>query len=281
MKTQIIAEIASSHNGDIELAKAMIKTAASCGADLVKFQDWKVANVPENDPDRKRYQTYEFPEYWYPVLIDYCKENGVEFLTSCFNVDRIEKLASYGIKKIKLASISLTNTNLLMMAGAYFDEVIASTAMHTDEEIETAIELLASNAKKFSILHCVANYPTKFKDAQLSRIDTLKKMTEGQHYASVGYSDHAIDPDVSIAALSKGISYLEKHFTLSRHLPQIPHQMYKDGPLITTHQIAIEPHELRYLAHWRDKIAVMYGDGSVLNEVEQKIKNRYSNRYGK
>lgn len=288
MRTQIIAEIASSHNGDLELAKAMIKTAAECGADLVKFQDWRASNVPDTDPDKSRYERIEFKESWYSELISYCATHGVEFLTTCFNADRAEFLAKQGLKKIKLASISLTNKELLLACCSNFEEIIVSTAMHSRDEIEDAVDLLSKNAKSFSILHCVANYPLDPKDANLGRFDALQAILEGMFgdgwitYCSLGYSDHSLDLDVSKVALSMDIKYLEKHFSLSRHLPQTPHQMYKDGPMVTTHEISIEPHELKELAEWRDKVTVVRGTGDfVINNTEQKIKDRYSNRYGK
>jgi N,N'-diacetyllegionaminate synthase len=281
MRTQIIAELASCHNGDLDLLKALVKAAAENGCDLVKVQDWRAKNVPEGDQDRQRYERYEFKDEWWPEFIRTCEENRVQPLTTCFNADRAEYLASLGLKTIKLASISLTNHDLILAAGAHFEEVIASTAMHSEDEISDAADLLASNCHKFTMMHCVANYPMHPTQANLARIDSLKKLLEGQEYASVGYSDHALDLDVAKAALSKGISYLEKHVSLSRYLPQIPHQMYEGGPMVTTHQVSIEPHELRELSEWRIKSAIMEGTGAFSNnEAESKIKAKYSNRYG-
>lgn len=282
MRTSIIAEIASCHNGSLDMAKAMIRAAAENGADIVKFQDWRASNVLPDDPDKARYERLEFKESWYPELIAFCAAHDVEFLTTAFNTDRIPFLASLGLKKIKLASISLTNTELLMSAGLHFDEVILSTGMSTKEKVEEAIDILATNAKSFTIMHCVANYPLDPKDANTGRLEALQTMLEPYEQANVGYSDHSLDLDVSKMALSMGIKYLEKHFSLSRHLPQTKHQMYEGGPMVTTHEISIEPHELKELADWRDKVAVVRGDGLFhTNEVEDKIRSRYSNRYGR
>lgn len=282
MRTEIIAELASGHGGDLQLLKALVRAAAENGAQYAKVQDWRSANVPANDPDKKRYERYEFPDAWWPEFLKTCKENNIEPLTSCFNADRAKFLAAQGLTKIKLASISLTNTELLMAAGLYFDEVILSTAMHSQEEIEEAIDILQSNAHKFTLLHCVANYPLASKDAHLERINELKQMVEGIECASVGYSDHSLDLDVAKTAIGMGVKYVEKHFSLSRYLPQIPHQMYKDGPLVTTHQVSIEPRELKELAAWRDKVEAIKGKKEfVINSIEQKIKDRYKNRYGK
>lgn len=275
-KTRLICEIASSHNGDIELAKALIKSAADNGADIVKFQDWRASNVPDNDLDKKRYEAYEFKDSWYPVLIDYCSAYNVEFLTSCFNKDRVEFLAELGLKKIKIASISATNNDLLVFAGAHFDELIVSTGMMNDEEVTELIDVLQTNAKRFTIMHCVAEYPLRIENANLGRIDKLKECVG--EYGSVGYSDHSLGLAPAVVAMSKGVKYLEKHFTLSRLLPQIPHQMYEGGDLITTHQVAIEPLELKQLSEWRDSIELTHKENK--NDVEDKIKKRYSNRYG-
>src|SRR3990167_11177587 len=96
---KIICEIASGHNGDLELAKALIKSAADNGADIVKFQDWRADNVPSNDSDKERYKKYQFKDEWYPILIDYCRGQGVEFLTTVFNADRCKFQADLGIKR--------------------------------------------------------------------------------------------------------------------------------------------------------------------------------------
>lgn len=281
MKTQIIAEIASSHNGDFDLLTKQVKAAATAGADIVKVQDWRAANVPDSDPDKERYKRYQFRDEWYKPFIEMCREFGVEPLTSIFNVDRVEHIASLGFKKCKIASVCLTNHDLLSRAGANFDEVILSTAMHSAEEIEEAADVLASSSKAFTLLACVANYPMRAYDAQINRMESLKQMLGDQEYASVGYSSHALDLDAPKLAIARGAKYLEVHFSQSRRLPQTPHQMYEGGPLVTTHAVSLEPQELSALAYWRDKVELMSGDGEFgSNHIEKGIKSRYLKRYG-
>ena len=277
---QIACEIASSHNGDIELAKSMIDVIAENGC-IPKFQSWQAKNVQDNDPDKKRYEKYQFPDEWYDELIPYCKEKGTEFMTSVFNAEMAEYLAGKG-KKAKIASVSSTNYDLLAMCGANFDEVIVSVGMQDKETIEEISDILASNAKKYTLMVCTANYPTSPLKANLMRIKTLQEMLEGQEYASVGFSSHLMDVETVKMAMCMGIEYLEVHFTLSRYLPQVRHQMYMGGPMITTHEIALEPHELKELSTFRDKLGITQGSGEFkLNKVEEKIKERYLNRYGK
>ena len=282
MRTAIIAEIASSHNGDLELAKALINAAANNGADIVKFQDWRAENIPKGDSDKARYEKYEFPNQWYNILPAYCEKKGIEFLTTCFNADRVAFLAGLGLKRIKIASISMNNKDLLLSSGVRFEELIVSTAMHTHEEIEAVIDFLYTNTQKFTIMACTANYPTSYENANLERINELQSMLEFNEYANVGFSNHSLFLDVPKAALCMGIKYLEVHFSLSRYLPQIRHSMYDGGETITTHEISLEPHQLRELADWRDKVEVMQGSGEFrINEIEQAIKTKYAGRYGK
>ena len=278
---KLIAELASSHNGDLDLLKALVKAAARSGADIVKVQDWRASNVPDSDPDKARYEKYQFKDEWWPFFIAYCEQYGVEPLTSCFNKDRVEFLAAQGLKKIKIASVCLTNTDLLMWAGAHFDEVILSTAMATEAQIEEAADVLATNAKKFVLLACTANYPCLSTDTNLLRMNSLKDLVSGQEYASVGYSSHSLDLDVPKLAIGMGAKYVEVHFSLARELPQTPHQMYEGGPQTTTHAVSLVPHELRQLSEWRDKVVVMRGSGKYsINETEWKIRERYAGRYG-
>ena len=311
MRTKIICELASSWNADLDLLKAMVKTVAEQGGDLCKLQDYRASNVPATDLDKARYEKYEMKDEYYPQFLEWCKEYNIEPLVTCFNADRVKFLSRLGLKRVKIASISMTNKELLLEAGANFEELIVSTAFHSKEEIEETIDWLATNAQKFVILHCVGNYPLDPKDANLYRIDELKKMTEGMEQASTGYSDHSLDLDVAKTAIAMGVSYVEKHFSLARELPQIPHSMYEGGPQITTHAVSIVPAELKELAEWRDKIAVIKGylkcincgndtwkdsstystmedckkcgfstDVRKFNEVEGLIKSRYEKRYG-
>ena len=274
-KPKIIVEIASSHNGDMELAKAMIQTASFCGADIVKFQSWQAKNVSINDPDRKRYEHLELTDEDHFILMEECQKCGVEFLTTCFDIGRIPFLKSLGLKRIKVPSVSLKETKLLTELGKNFDHVIVSSGMSTVEEIKNAIETLSF--VDFTIMHCVAIYPTPISKANLEKINWLKKFVP-----SVGYSDHTLGTQVPIVAMSMGIDFLEKHFTLSRHLPQESHTTAVGGKSITTHQIACEPDELFEICQWRDLISKLKGNLRLrMYSDEIKTRQKYTGRLGK
>lgn len=275
-KTKIIVEIASSHNGDMELAKAMIQTASSCGADIVKFQSWQAKNVSVNDLDRKRYEHLELSDEDHFVLMEECQRCGVEFLTTCFDIGRIPFLKSLGLKRIKVPSVSLKEPKLLSELGKNFDHIIVSSGMSTVEEIKNAVKVLSDTGKKFTIMHCVAVYPTPISKANLEKINWLKKFVP-----SVGYSDHTLGTQAPIVAMSMGVDFLEKHFTLSRHLPQESHTTSVGGKAITTHQIACEPAELFEICQWRDLISKLKGNLRLkMYSDEIKTRQKYNGRLG-
>lgn len=269
--TKIIAEVASCHNGDIELAKAHAKVAKDIGIEIVKYQSWKAEYVKDSDPDKARYQKYEFTDSMHWEVKKYCDEIGIEFLSTVTRIERIPFLKELGLKKVKIASVSLSNIELLKAAVENFEEVIASTGMQEWDTIFTAAHILRIND---TLLHCTVNYPCRLADANLNKLNFMKNHLLNR----IGYSDHTQGIEAPIIAMSMGINYLEKHLTLSRHLPQIPHQMYEGGPYVTTHKVANEPDVFREIVRWRD-IIQKAKEAKEVNEVEKKIKERYLNRY--
>jgi len=275
MKPKIIAEIASCHNGDIELAKKMIRYAAKTGVDIVKFQSWQSKNVNDNDPDKRRYQSLELSDEDHYILQDECKKNGVEFLTTCYDAGRIKFLKKIGLKKVKIASTDLKHFNFLSKIRDNFDEVIVSSGMSTKEEILGAIKILESG--KYTIMHCVSVYPCPAEKANLSRLLWLKNIA-----SSIGYSDHVEGIEAAIFSMAMGVEYVEKHFTIDKDLPQESHSVGKGIKKITTHKIASEPIIFEKICRWRDKFDILMGDGSLELLPEEKLtREKYTGRLGK
>jgi len=276
-KTKIIAEMASCHNGDINLAKAMIRAAADAGVDIVKFQSWQAGKVSEKDPDKKRYEKLELSDEDHIILAKECKKYGVEFLTTCYDLDRIPFLKSLKLDTIKVSSVNLKEEKFLKELAKNFKHIIVSTGMSKKEEIEKAVKILSKLGVKFTVLHCVALYPTPLEKANLEKINWLKKIAP-----SVGYSDHTLGVDASIVALGMGIDVLEKHFTLSRYLPQDTHTTREGSKAITTHEIASEPHEFKQICDWARKSEMIMGDGHLEMEPEEEMtRKKYTGRFGR
>jgi len=274
-KIRIIAEIASCHNGDIELAKKMIKAAAETGVDIVKFQSWQSKNVNNNDPDKKRYESLELSDEAHYILKEECEKNGVEFLTTCYDADRIEFLRKLGLKKIKVASTDLKHFNFLKKLRENFEEVIVSSGMSTEEEIKKAIDVLRGG--KYTIMHCVSVYPCPLEKANMSKLIWLKKNTN-----SIGYSDHTQGIEASVFSMGMGVEYIEKHFTINRNMKQAAHTTGKGLQPITTHSIADEPEIFKELCQWRDKYEIALGKGSLDLLPEEKLtREKYTGRLGR
>jgi N,N'-diacetyllegionaminate synthase len=214
MRTKIIAEVTSNHGGDMELAREFVRRAAAAGADFVKFQSWRAATVRggSTDPQYDWFLKSELTDDAHRMLIEECHANGIEFLTTCFDIGRVEFLASLGMRTIKVGSPDLTSRGMLEALRAAFPHVIVSTGVGDDAEIEQAARWLAGG--EFTILHCVSLYPMPPARAHLRRMHWLRRFTP-----SVGWSDHADGNAVAKFAIASGANFVEKHFCLGRSGP--------------------------------------------------------------
>jgi N,N'-diacetyllegionaminate synthase len=214
MRTQIIAEVTSNHGGDMGLAREFVRRAADAGADYVKFQSWRAATVRDGgaDPQYAWFVQSELSDAGHRELIDECARNGIRFLTTCFDIGRVEFLASLGLDTIKVGSPDLTSRRMLEALRARFRHVIVSTGVGTDAEVAEAAAWLSSG--DFTFLHCVSLYPMPPAQAHLRRMEWLRQFTP-----SVGWSDHAEGIDVAKTAIAAGASFIEKHFCLGRNGP--------------------------------------------------------------
>jgi N,N'-diacetyllegionaminate synthase len=243
--TVIIAEAGINHNGDIETAKKLIDTAALAGVDYVKFQTFKASKLVSSMAQKAAYQNantknidesqlemlqkLELSEADHYLLLDYCEQKKIKFLSTAFDLDSLDFLKKLGLKLFKIPSGEITNLPYLEKIAQIADEIIISTGMATMAEIGDAIAVLAKKSTaKITILHCNTEYPTPFSDVNLFAMNAIKN----EFNVGVGYSDHTLGIEVPIAAVALGAIVIEKHFTLDRTLP---------GP---DHAASLEPHEL-------------------------------------
>ncbi len=210
-KVRIIAEAASNHGGDINLAKEFIRSAAQCGVDTVKFQSSHFKDLTnENDPQAEWVKKSSLSDEAHFILIDECKKNNVDFLTTCFSITRIPFLSTLGINEIKVASPDLMSFNMLLELSKHFDHLIISVGMHSLKEIKKAITFLKKNKINATLLHTTSQYPTDMGSANMLRFLWLK-----EKYPSVGFSNHISHVDPSCFAISNGASIIETHFKLA------------------------------------------------------------------
>jgi N,N'-diacetyllegionaminate synthase len=248
MRTVIIAEAGVNHNGDSKLAREMVSVAGSAGADYIKFQAFKAGSLASNQAGMAEYQkknataagtrqidmlrNLELDYDTFQSLAGFCKEKSIGFMSSAFDLESIELVASLKPDYYKIPSGEITNLPYLEKTGALNGRVILSTGMSETREIAEALQVLVKSGTRkenITLLHCNTEYPTPFRDVNLRAMLTLKE----QFNLPVGYSDHTTGITVPVAAVALGASIIEKHFTLDKDLP---------GP---DHRASLDPDELK------------------------------------
>lgn len=224
MKTFIIAEIGINHNGDLELTKKLIDSAADAGCHAVKFQKRTIdlvyskeeLNQPRNSPwgttNREQKYGLEFTKEQYDVIDSYCKQAGIEWFASAWDLESQKFLQQYNLKYNKIASALLTNLDLLRLVASEGKYTFISTGMSTMDEIKTAVEIFRKENCPFELMHCNSTYPMKNEDANLNVIKTLTDAFG----CKVGYSGHETGRVVSLTAVALGATSIERHITLDR-----------------------------------------------------------------
>lgn len=264
----IIAEIGVNHNGDVNLAKKMIKSAYECGADAVKFQTFISKDLVTPQASKAEYQEtaentqlemlkkLELSKDDFKVLKDYCNSLGVIFLSSPFDLKSVDLLNELDVCAFKLGSGELTDFELINYIQKSDKPLILSTGMATLNEIKESYDII-ENKENLAILHCITGYPISFNEANLNFIKVLKE----NFNATIGFSDHSPGCTLAIAAASLGCLIIEKHFTLDKNLL---------GP---DHKASLNPEEFKELVESIRIIEEAMGDGvRTLSENEAEIK---------
>lgn len=239
MSCYIIAEIGVNHAGSVELAKKMIAAAKESGADAVKFQTFTAdklvsINTPKvkyqestTDKDENHYKMIESLEFSFEdhiPVIEYCKYINIDFISTPYDLESAEFLASMGVKVFKTASADIVDLSLHDYIARHAEHAIISTGMATLGEIEQVVNIYRKHSCKFTLLHCVSNYPCTTKSLNLNVLNTLKNA----FLCSVGYSDHAIGCLPAVASVALGATIVEKHFTLDKGMVGPDHKASSD-----------------------------------------------------
>jgi sialic acid synthase SpsE len=223
-KVEIIAEIGNTHEGSVGLARQFIKAAAASGVDAVKFQThiFEAESLPDapNPPyfqaeSRKEYfeRTAFTAEQW-KELVDYARdEEKVGFLSSVFSLESVDLLEKAGVRAYKIPSGEVSNLPLLVHVAATGKRVLLSSGMSSWRELDEAVAALKENGcEDLVVLQCTSRYPCPPGEAGLNVIAEMA----ARYGLPVGYSDHTDGIGVALAAVVRGASVIEKHFTLSR-----------------------------------------------------------------
>jgi N,N'-diacetyllegionaminate synthase len=263
MRTLVIAEAGVNHNGELALARRLVEAAAEAGADIVKFQtfsadrlvtrqaakaDYQSVNDARAESQHEMLRRLELTRDMHRDLQALCRQRGIGFLSTAFDIGSIDLLADLGLEHFKIPSGEITNLPYLRHIGSLRKSVIMSTGMATLAEIGAALAVLESAGtarERVIVLHCSTEYPTPMDHVNLRAMLTIRDAFGVQ----VGYSDHTQGIEVAIAAVALGARVIEKHLTLDRGMR---------GP---DHKASLEPAELTAMIAAIRNIEQALGDG--------------------
>ena len=263
MNTMVIAEAGVNHNGDLGQAKKLIEVAAKSGADFVKFQTFNADRLVTKKVRKARYQmqnskysesqfemlkSLELSETMHSELIEESRVQGIGFISTAFDIESANMLLLLGQDIFKIPSGEITNLPYLRHIGSFGKRIILSTGMSNLQEVSDALRVLEVSGtpkSQITVLHCASAYPAPVSEVNLLAMQTIKENLD----VAVGYSDHTLGLEVSIAAVALGATVIEKHFTLDRNLP---------GP---DHIASLEPEELKSMVSQIRNIDMALGDG--------------------
>lgn len=268
-KPYIVAEVNTSHNGNIETAKEMIKEAKEAGCSCVKFQSWSKESLysktyyDENPVAKRIISQFAFSEDQLMEVARYSKDYGISLSSTPYSEKEVDFLLEKCVAPyVKVASMDLVNYPFLDYIAKSGAPIILSTGMGDIDEIRRAVTTI-EDAGNYNIclLHCISIYPPKISTIRLNNILGLRQ--EFPDYP-IGFSDHSIGVEMAIAAVSMGAAMIEKHFTLNKQKIGMDNQM------------ATEPEEMAQLVQNCQNVQIALGNTErivLADELEQRKKN--------
>jgi len=267
----IIAEAGVNHNGSLSLAKELIGSAAEAGVDAVKFQsfvaesgigknapkaEYQLKLTPQSESQIEMIKRLELSPEAHIELIEYCRKQGVEFLSTACDLDSVYLLNSLNQSAYKISSCDIVNIPVIRAVAKLGKKVFLSTGMATLGEIERAVfELESNGTSDITLLHCTTEYPCPTNEINLLKIKTLQQSFD----LPVGFSDHSEGISAAIASIALGAVVVEKHFTLDRNM---------DGP---DHKASIDPQGLRMLVQSIREVEQALGSKKIVPSPSERL----------
>jgi N,N'-diacetyllegionaminate synthase len=275
-KTFIIAEVGVNHNGSLKKALKLIDVAASAGANAIKFQTFKAENLATDYAPKAEYQKYksqkketqfqmlkklEFTDAMHKACFKKCKKKKIIFISSAFDIESLNYLKKYKLSYLKVPSGEITNIPYLEALGKSRKKIILSTGMSSVYEISKAIKTLTKNGTKrinIILMQCTSVYPAPYDEINLNTIATLRNTFK----LNIGFSDHSLGVQASIAAVALGAKVIEKHLTLNKKFK---------GP---DHKTSLDPNEFKFMVKSIRIVEKVLG-----NRIKQITKSERKNIY--
>jgi Sialic acid synthase len=272
LKPYIVAEVNTSHNGNMDTALEMIAKAKETGSDCVKFQSWSAETLYsktyyDKNPIAKRIVSkFSFGEAQLLEAARFCKEQKIAFASTPYSRQEVDFLIEQcDVPFIKVASMELNNYPYLEYIARSGVPIVLSTGMGDMEEIRRAVDMIKNAGnKELCLLHCISIYPAEISTIRLNNIIGLREEFPN---CTIGFSDHSVGIEMAAASVALGAALIEKHFTLDRHKIGMDNQM------------ATEPEEMtRMVQSCHNVFHAMGGKSRIVSaeEMEQRKKMRRS-----
>ena len=275
-KTFIIAEAGVNHNGSLKKALKLIDAAATAGAYAIKFQTFKAENLATDYAPKAEYQKYkslkketqfqmlkklEFTDAMHNACFKECKKKKIIFISSAFDIESLYYLKKFKLYYFKVPSGEITNIPYLETLGRFGKKIILSTGMSRISEIKKAVKTLTINGtkkKNITLMQCTSAYPAPYDEINLNTIVTLRN----EFKLNVGFSDHSLGVQASIAAIALGAKVIEKHITLNKKLR---------GP---DHRASLNPQEFKFMVQ-----SIRIVEKNLGSKIKQITKSEKKNIY--
>jgi N,N'-diacetyllegionaminate synthase len=275
-KIFIIAEAGVNHNGSLKKALKLIDAAAAAGANAIKFQTFNAENLVTDYAPKAEYQKYkslkketqfqmlkklEFTKAMHKACFKKCKKKKIIFISSAFDIESLNYLKKFKLSYFKVPSGEITNIPYLEVLGKFRKKIILSTGMSSIIEIKNAVKILITNGTKknnITLMQCTSAYPAPYDEINLNTIATLRNVFK----LNIGFSDHSLGMQASIAAVALGAKVIEKHLTLSKKLK---------GP---DHRASLDPKEFKFMAQ-----SIRIVEKTLGNKIKKITKTEKKNIY--
>jgi N,N'-diacetyllegionaminate synthase len=275
-RTFIIAEAGVNHNGSIKKALKLIDVAKLSGANAIKFQTFKAENLTTDYAPKAEYQKYkslknetqfqmlkklELTDAMHKACFKECKKKKIIFISSAFDIESLYYLKKFKLSYFKVPSGEITNIPYLEVLGKFRKKIILSTGMSNISEIKKALKTLTiTGTKKINItlMQCTSAYPAPYDEINLNTIVTLRDIFK----LNIGFSDHSLGVQASLAAVALGAKVIEKHITLSKKLK---------GP---DHRASLDPKEFKFMVQ-----GIRIVEKSLGSKIKKVTKSEKKNIY--
>jgi sialic acid synthase SpsE len=272
---ELIGEIGTNHNGNIDEAIQLIDLASKAKIDTVKFQIYESKDIVSPLVKTSMYgikSKYKFwkdyidnklitPIDWLKELIPYCASKGLDVITTAHSIRSAEQCLKFGVKRLKVASMDCNYLPFIDDLSRLDVPILLSTGMANKHEIMKSVDILLNNNIDITLFHCTATYPTKYEEANLDFLNFLKSLKPSK----LGLSDHSKNNDLVLMSIPYGVSVIEKHITSDKD---------QTGP---DHSFALD---LDGMLDWRSKTdngSLALGSSNKdlsVNEMANRIKYR-------